>query len=129
MRSVFCCKCDFNVGRKGQPLTLDSQARTHAWMREGGREAGMESDRWKAGRQANRQEQCFRGIQSLGLLSVLHFNPWKKCSFKIQLNFSGKELFWYPNYNDTCIFLCREYVIILFKAIFLLVIKCTIKCT
>ena len=77
----------------------------------------MEADKWKAGRQANRQEQCFRGIQSLGLLSVLHFNPWQKCSFKIHLNVSGKQLFWYPNCNDTCIFLCREYVIILFKAI------------
>ena len=55
----------------------------------------------------------------LGIVqSVLQFNPWQKCSFKIHLNFSGKQLFWYPNCIDTCIFVCREYVIILFKAIF-----------
>ena len=53
------------MGRKGQPLTLDSQARTHACMREGGMEGGRE-----AGMEVDRQEQCFRGIQSLGLFKV-----------------------------------------------------------
>ena len=52
----------------------------------------MEADRWKAGRQANRQEQCFRGIQSLGLLKV--FYPWqnvrsKSTSTSLESNYSG----------------------------------------
>ena len=45
-------------------------ARTHARGREGGREA----DRWKAGRQTDRQEHCFRGIQSLGLFKVFYIS-------------------------------------------------------
>ena len=44
----------------------------HAHTHARGREAGMEADRWKAGRQADRQEQCFRGIQSLGLFKVFY---------------------------------------------------------
>ena len=56
----------------------------------------------------------------LGIVqSVLHLNPWRKYSFKIHLNFSGNQLFWYTNCIGKCILLCREYVIILFKAIFI----------
>ena len=116
MRSVFCCKCDFNVGRKGQPLTFDSHARTHACVREGGGDGSRQVKGGKAGRQAGKVLSWY---PVLGIVqSALHFNPWQKCSFKIHLNISGKKLFWYLNCIDTCILLCREYVIILFKVIF-----------
>ena len=34
----------------------------------------MEEDRLKAERQADRQEHCFRGIQSLGLFKVFYIS-------------------------------------------------------
>ena len=55
----------------------------------------MEADRWKAGRQANRQEQCFRGIQSLGLLKVFYISTHgrnvrsKSTSTSLESNYSG----------------------------------------
>ena len=55
----------------------------------------MEADRWKAGKQADRQEKCFRGIQSLGLFKVLYTsNPGRNVrseSFSTSLgsNYSG----------------------------------------
>ena len=103
-----CVPCSaVNVGRKGQPLTLDSQVRTHACMREGGGDGSRQTG------------TMLSWYPVLGIVqSVLHLNPWQKYSFKIHLNFSGKQLFWYPNCIDVCIFLCLECVIILFKAIF-----------
>ena len=70
----------------------------------------------KAGKQAGTMLSWYPVLAIVQ--SVLQFNPWQKCSFKIHLNFSGKQLFWYTNCIDKCIFLCREYVVILFKAIF-----------
>ena len=86
--------------------------RTH----EEGRLGWKQTWKWKAGRQAGKLLSLY---PVLGIVqSAVHFNPWQKCSFQIHLNFSGKQLFWYHNCIDTCILLCREYVMILFKAIF-----------
>ena len=59
------------------------------------KEAGMEADRWKAGRQTDRQEHCFRGIQSLGLLKVFYISTHgrnvrsKSTSTSLGSNYSG----------------------------------------
>ena len=67
----------------------------HTRMHEGGREAEMEADTWKAGRQADRQEHCFRGIQSLGLFKVFYISTHsrnirsKPTSTYLGSNYSG----------------------------------------
>ena len=74
--------------------------------REGGREGGGDGRRQVEGGKAGRQiGTLLSWYPVLGIVqSVLHFNPWQKYSFKIHLNFTGKQLFWYPNCIDTCIF-------------------------
>ena len=117
---LVCVQCSaVNVSsmweKKDSPYTgLQS---THTRMHEGWRwDGSRQEEGGKAGRLAGTMLSCY---PVLGIVqSVLQFNPWQKCSFKIHLNFSGKQLFWYPNCIDTCIFLCRDYVIILFKAMF-----------
>ena len=48
MRLEFCCKCDFNVGRKGQPPY------THTRMHEGGRRGWKLTGGRREGRQTGR---------------------------------------------------------------------------
>ena len=76
---MFCCKCDFNVSRKGQPLTLDSQACTHACTREGGMDGGREVGRrgWKQTGGKREGRQTDRNI------AFVVSNPWDCSVFYI----------------------------------------------
>ena len=79
----------------------------------------MEADRWKAGRQAGTQEHCFRDIQSLGLFKVFYISTHgrnirsKSTSTSLGSNYSGTLIV-----STHAYFFYREYVVILFKAIF-----------
>ena len=77
-------------------------------MREGGRRGWKQTGGRREGRQTDRNN-AFVASSSWDCSKCFTFQPWQKYSFKIHLNFSGKQLFWYQLlYRHMYIFMSRR---------------------